>query len=97
MPRTARKNRRRRRGGGLAAAARKLAVPGGLTYLQTRRRRRGTRGYRKGSRSRTRPGRQDFVTHLGSNVFDRLGHWFKGTRKPYRGRKRRRRKRRRRR
>ena len=36
----------------------------------------GTRRYRKGSPSKTRPGRKDFVTHKGSKYYDRAGHRY---------------------
>jgi len=36
----------------------------------------GTRRYRKGSPSKTRPGRKDFVTHKGSKFYDRAGHRY---------------------
>ena len=60
-----------------------------------RRRRRGGK-YHKGSRSKTRKGRLDFITHLGSNVFDKAGHFVRRAVKPYTRRRRRRRKTRRR-
>ncbi len=56
-----------------------------------RRRRRGGK-YRKGSPSKTRKGRLDFITHLGSNVFDKAGHFVRRAVKPYTRRRRRRRK-----
>ena len=37
-------------------------------------RRRATRKYKKGSRSKTRRGRKDFVTHKGSKKYNRRGH-----------------------
>tara|TARA_Y100001970_G_C14243165_1_gene866192 strand:+ start:3757 stop:4194 length:438 start_codon:yes stop_codon:yes gene_type:complete len=37
-------------------------------------RRRGTRKYKKGSRSKTRRGRKDFITHKGSKKYNRRGH-----------------------
>ena len=47
-------------------------------------------GYRKGSRSKTRKGRKDFVTHKGSKYYNRRGHRqtrnAKGKKgKPYKG------------
>lgn len=36
----------------------------------------GTRRYRKGSPSKTRPGRKDFVTHKGSKYYDRAGRRY---------------------
>lgn len=36
----------------------------------------GTRRYRKGSPSKTRPGHKDFVTHKGSKFYDRAGHRY---------------------
>ena len=85
-----RRRRRRRRGGfGPSAAGRTALLPVSLYYLQKRMQRKSRRKrYRKGSPSKTRKGRQDFITHLGSTVFDRLGHWFRGTRKPYTRRRR---------
>ena len=59
-----------------------------------RRHRRGGK-YRKGSRSKTRKGRQDFITHLGSAVYDEAGHFLRRAVKPYTRRRRRRRRRRR--
>lgn len=40
--------------------------------------------YRKRSPSKTRKGRQDFVTHKGSKVYDIHGHYVRKSRKPYR-------------
>ena len=81
------------------STVRTAIVPGSLYHIhrQHKKKVRRTRHKRfhKGSPSKTRKGRQDFVTHLGSNVFDRLGHWILGTRKPYTHRRRRRRRRRR--
>ena len=80
--------RRRRRGGSAAAVIRRAVVPGTLYYLQKHRQNRKThhRGkkYRKGSPSKTRKGRLDFITHLGSNVYDRAGHFIKKATKPFR-------------
>jgi len=59
-------------------------------HSKRRRRRRGK--YRKGSPSKTRKGRLDFITHLGSNVFDKAGHFVRRAVKPYTRRRRRRRK-----
>ena len=95
-----RRHRRRRRRGGLPGLHRAM-LPGSLYYLQkqqqrgTRRRRGGK--YRKGSPSKTRKGRLDFMTHLGSNVFDQAGHYVRRATKPFTRRRRRRRRSRRRR
>jgi hypothetical protein len=72
----------------------KAPLPVSLYYLQKqhqrRRRRKGgkSKKYRKGSPSKTRRGRQDFITHLGSNVYDRLGHFLDLRKKPYTSRRR---------
>ena len=74
--RTRRRRRRRgcRGGQGVIGAMRTALVPSSLYYLQKRQQRKSRRKrYRKGSPSKTRKGRKDFITHLGSNVFDRLG------------------------
>ena len=90
------RSRRHRRGGqGVQSLVHRALLPGTLYYLQKQqqhkgRRRRG-RKYRKGSPSKTRPGRKDFITHLGSNVYDRLGHFLTLRKKPYTRRRRRRR------
>ena len=80
--------RRRRRGGSAATVIHRAVVPGTLYYLQKRRQNRKTRRrgkkYRKGSPSKTRKGRLDFITHLGSNVYDRAGHFIKKATKPFR-------------
>ena len=82
--RRTRRRRGRRGGRGIVGAMRTALVPASLYYLQKRQQRKSRRKrYRKGSPSKTRKGREDFITHLGSNVFDRLGHWFRGSRKPY--------------
>jgi len=52
-----------------------------------RSRRAGTKGYRKGSRSKTHPGRLDFTTKKTSKVFHRKGHYVRGSRRPYHTRK----------
>jgi hypothetical protein len=50
----------------------------------------GTKGYRKGSKSKTMKGKKDFTTKKSSKVFNRRGHYQKHakgshkTRKPYR-------------
>ena len=62
----------------------------------TKRRRNPRRG-RKGSRSKTRKGRLNFLTHLGSRVYDQAGHFVRKLRKPFTRRRRHRRRRRRRR
>ena len=61
-----------------------------------RRTRRRKRSYHKGSPSKTRRGRQDFITHLGSKVYDIMGHYLALKKKPYTRRRRHRRHRRRR-
>ncbi len=38
---------------------------------------RKTRSFRKGSRSRTHPGRKDFTTKRGNKYFDRGGHRYR--------------------
>ena len=40
--------------------------------------------YHKRSKSLTRKGRQDFVTHKGDIVYDVQGHYVRKSRKPYR-------------
>ena len=45
-------------------------------------------GYRKGSPSKTRPEHEDFATHFGSDVFDKMGHYLALTPKPYTRRRR---------
>jgi len=106
MPHRRRSRRRRRRRGGqaLTGIVHQALLPGSLYYLQKQHQRKSRRGgksrrkYRKGSPSKTRKGRKDFLTHLGSNVYDRLGHFLTLRKKPYtRGGRRRRRRRRRRR
>jgi hypothetical protein len=94
--------RKRKSGGrGVGSLVHRALLPGTLYTLQkrrqrrTRRRRRGGKKYRKGSPSKTRRGRKDFRTHKGDNVFDRLQHWVRGSRKPFTRRRRRRRRRRR--
>ena len=37
--------------------------------------------FHKGSKSKTRKGRKAFITHKGSKVYDRNGHYMEGT--PY--------------
>lgn len=54
---------------------RKKTVRGRKTK-KTKRTGTGTRRYRKGSASKTRPGRKDFVTHKGSKYYDRAGHRY---------------------
>ena len=56
-------------------------------------RRKRTKKYRKGSRSKTRKGRKDFITHKGSKYYNRRGHRqtrnSKGRKKrPYKSRSR---------
>ena len=81
------RRRRARRGGqGVQSLVHRALLPGTLYYLQKQQQRKGRRTgrkYRKGSRSKTRKGRQDFLTHLGSNVFDEAGHFVRRAVKPY--------------
>lgn len=35
------------------------------------------KGFKKGSASKTRPGRKDFITHKGSKMFDRGGKRYR--------------------
>ena len=81
------RRRRARRGGqGVQSLVHRALLPGTLYYLQKQQQRKGRRTgrkYRKGSRSKTRKGRQDFITHLGSNVFDEAGHFVRRAVKPY--------------
>ena len=47
------------------------AAPGAAPTVGGRRR---SRRFRKGSKSKTRRGRKDFVTHKGSKSYNRRGH-----------------------
>ena len=80
-----RRRRRRRRGGvSLSYVLQQAAVPASLYYLQKKQqRKRRHRSYRKYSRSKTRPGHLDFVTHLGSKVYNRFGRFLLRDKKPY--------------
>ena len=96
------RSRRHRRGGqGVQSLVHRALLPGTLYYLQKQQQRKGRRRrggkYRKGSPSKTRKGRQDFITHLGSAVYDEAGHFLRRAVKPYTRRRRRRRRHRRRR
>jgi hypothetical protein len=86
--------RRRQRGGqGVQSLVHRALLPAALYYLQkqqqqrTGRRARGGK-YRKGSPSKTRKGRLDFITHLGSDVYDEAGHFVRKAVKPYTRRRR---------
>jgi hypothetical protein len=46
-----------------------------------------TMGSKKGSRSKTHPGRKNYTTKKGDKVFHRKGKYVRLSRKPYRGRK----------
>jgi len=90
-----RTRRRRQRGGqGVQSLVHRALLPATLYYLQKRqqqrtgRRARGGK-YRKGSPSKTRKGRLDFITHLGSDVYDEAGHFVRKAVKPYTRRRRR--------
>lgn len=90
-----RTRRRRQRGGqGIQSLVHRALLPATLYYLQkqqqqrTGRRARGGK-YRKGSPSKTRKGRLDFITHLGSDVYDEAGHFVRKAVKPYTRRRRR--------
>jgi hypothetical protein len=88
------RTRRRQRGGqGVQSLVHRALLPAALYYLQkqqqqrTGRRARGGK-YRKGSPSKTRKGRLDFITHLGSDVYDEAGHFVRKAVKPYTRRRR---------
>ena len=92
------RRRRHRRGGqGVQSLVHRALLPGTLYYLQKQQQRKGRRRrggkYRKGSPSKTRKGRQDFITHLGSAVYDEADHFVRKAVKPYTRRRRRRRRR----
>ena len=55
----------------------------GAIKCKTLKKRRSTRGYRKGTPSKTHPGRLDFTTKKGDKVFHRKGHYVRKSRKPY--------------
>ena len=89
-----RRSRRRQRGGqGVQSLVHRALLPAALYYLQkqqqqrTGRRARGGK-YGKGSPSKTRKGRLDFITHLGSDVYDEAGHFVRKAVKPYTRRRR---------
>ena len=84
-------------GSGAQSLLHRALLPGTLYYLQKQQQRKGRRRrggkYRKGSPSKTRKGRQDFITHLGSAVYDEADHFVRKAVKPYTRRRRRRRRR----
>lgn len=41
--------------------------------------------YRKGSKSKTRPGHKNYVTHKGNKVFNKAGHYQRRHPGPYKG------------
>jgi hypothetical protein len=47
----------------------------------------GRKGSTKGTRSRTRPGRINYMTHEGDSVFHQNGHYVRKDRTPYSKRK----------
>ena len=89
------RTRHRQRGGqGVQSLVHRALLPATLYYLQKQQQRTGRRArggkYRKGSPSKTRKGRLDFITHLGSDVYDEAGHFVRKAVKPYTRRRRRR-------
>ena len=54
---------------------------------RTHKRRRSTRGFKKGTKSKTHRGRKNFTTKRGNKVFHRRGHYVRLNRAPYRKKK----------
>lgn len=77
-------------GGAKKRASTKRSSKGRTTKKQTKRRghkrsthKKPTRGFKKGTKSRTRSGRLNFITHKGDKVYNADGHYQKSKHKPY--------------
>ena len=56
-------------------------------HRRTHKRRRSSRGFKKGTKSKTHRGRKNFTTKRGNKVFHRRGHYVRLNRAPYRKKK----------